>query len=177
MKKLFKGVLVAGALVLGLGACGAMVTEEEETVVKPQKEEPKKEEVVANIGDTLKVGDTEFTINGTSQAQNVGGEYGYNAQGTYLLIDMSVTNRGNESMYVDGDMFKLKVDGKTYDSDSSATIYANENDEFFMSDINPDITMTGKIAFDLPAELLEKELVLEVSDAWFGGNTGQINLK
>ncbi|WP_018392502.1 DUF4352 domain-containing protein [Bacillus sp. 37MA] len=50
----------------------------------------------------------------------------------FTIVKVSVLNEGNEAITVDSSFFKLLSDGKTYESDSSAAIYANENADFSM---------------------------------------------
>lgn len=142
------------------------------------KSKPVKKEVkVAGIGEVVKVGKVEFTVNSTSTAKNVGGEYGQNAQGTYLLVNVTVKNSGNESITTDTSFFQLKAGEKTYDADSTASIYANEATDFFLEQINPDLSATGVVVFDVSDELIANpELTLQVQTGFFGTETELIKI-
>ncbi|WP_025783329.1 DUF4352 domain-containing protein [Sporosarcina sp. D27] len=144
----------------------------------PEKAKPeKKEEKVAGIGEVVKVGKVEFTVNSTSTAKNVGGEYGQNAQGTYLLVNVTVKNIGNESITTDTSFFQIKAGEKTYDADSTASIYANEATDFFLQQVNPDLSATGVVVFDVSDELIANpELMLQVQTGFFGTETGLIKI-
>jgi hypothetical protein len=157
-------------------------TDEEkvEASTEPKKEEkakPKKEEKVSGIGDVVKVGDVEFTIKGSTTAKNVGGEYGSKAQGTYLILDTTVTNKGNEAITTDTSFFKLMVGEKTYEADASASIFANPDTNFFLEQVNPDLSATGVVVFDVSDEVIANpDLLLQVSTGFFGTETGTINV-
>lgn len=152
-------------------------TETAKSTDKAEAKETKKEETVVGIGEALKVGDVEFTVNGTSTAKNVGGQYGANAQGTYLLIDVTVKNVGTEAITVDSSFFKLMVGEKTYESDSTAGIYANENAGFFLDQVNPDLSITGKAVFDVTDEIIANpDLMLQVQTGFWGTEQGQIKI-
>ncbi|MEQ6051763.1 DUF4352 domain-containing protein [Lysinibacillus capsici] len=56
---------------------------------------------VVGIGETIKLGDVEFTVNEIATTKNVVREFGSNVQGTYLLANMTVTNKGNEAITTD----------------------------------------------------------------------------
>jgi len=141
----------------------------------PAKE--KAEEKVFGIGEVVKVGDVEFTVNSTSTAKNVGGEYGTNAQGTYLLLDVTVKNVGNEAITTDTSFFKLLSGEKTYDADGSASIYANEDTNFFLEQVNPDLSANGVVAFDVTDEVINNpELMVQVSTGFFGTEKGTIKV-
>lgn len=130
------------------------------------------------IGQVVRVGDVEFTVNGIESAPNVGGEWGKTSKGTYLIVDLTVTNKGNESLSVDNSFFKLKNNDKAYESDASAGMYANEDESFFLSSINPDVSMSGKVVFDVSQEVIDSTTKqLEVSTGYWDKETGLINLQ
>lgn len=139
----------------------------------PAKEEAK----VAGIGETIKVGDVEFTVNKISTAKNIGGEYGSNAQGTYLLANVTVTNLGNEAITTDTSFFQLKAGEKTYDADSVASISADMELNFFLQQVNPDLSRTGTVVFDVSDALIANpDLMLQVQTGFFGTETGTIKI-
>ncbi|MCM3757362.1 DUF4352 domain-containing protein [Sporosarcina aquimarina] len=144
----------------------------------PKKAKPEKKEAkVTGVGEVVKVGKVEFTVNSTSTAKNVGGEYGQNAQGTYLLVNVTVKNTGNESITADTSFFQIKAGDKTYDADSTASIYANEATDFFRQQVNPDLSATGVVVFDVSDELIANpELMLQVQTGFFGTETGLIKI-
>ncbi|WP_445668853.1 DUF4352 domain-containing protein [Lysinibacillus sp. FSL L8-0312] len=53
------------------------------------------------MGETIKLGDVEFTVNEITTTKNVVEEFGSNTQGTYLLANVTVTNKGNETITTD----------------------------------------------------------------------------
>jgi hypothetical protein len=195
MKKLLKfiGFGFLGLIALGIiiGACSddsatettepAKVEEKQEPKkeVKKEKPAPKKEEKQYNIGDSLKVGDVVFTVKGKETASNVGGEFGQNAQGEYLILDMAVKNEGKEALTIDSSFFKITADGTEYTADGTADIFANEaGSSFFLQSVNPNIEFKGKMVFDLPADIVDADnLKLNVQTGVFGTEQGKINLK
>lgn len=182
-------VVLVGLAIIGSGGesedapqTSASVSEENKTantsVSEAKTEEVEEvEETIAGIGETVRVGDVEFTVNDITTATNVGGEWGENSQGTYLLINTSVTNVGNEAITTDSSFFKLKVGDKTYEADSTAGIYANEDADFFLVQVNPDLTATGYVVFDVSDSVLNSpELTLQVQTGFWGTETGLIDL-
>lgn len=189
MKKLFKLALVAFAILivavvafaLGSGDTATPTTEPTTATdakeTKAKEEKPKAEEKVAKIGDTLKVGDVTYTVHERSKADNVGGEFGTNSQGEYLILDVTVKNEGKEALMVDSSLFTVLQDDITYESDGEASIYANENAEFFLTELNPNLEAKGKVVFDLPAEAHGEDLKLKVTTGFFGTESGEIALQ
>lgn len=150
--------------------------EEKETPKEEKKEEPKAEEV-AGMGEVVRVGDVEFTVHGVSTSKQVGGTYGTKAQGTFLLVDVTVTNVGNEAITTDSNFFQLLVGEKTYDADSSASLYANPDANFFFEQVNPDLSAKGSVVFDVSDAVIENpDLLLKVQTGFFGTETGTIKI-
>jgi hypothetical protein len=151
-----------------------------ETKTEPKAEpkaEPKVEEKVAGIGEAITVGGVEFTVHGTKTAENVGGQYGQNAQGTYLILDVTVKNVGNEAITTDSSFFQLKSGEKTFDADGTAGIYANPDTNFFLEQVNPDLSAKGFVVFDVSDEVIANtELMLQVQTGFFGTETGAIKV-
>lgn len=162
----------------------AAETENKETTDKAaeKKEEKKeeKEEKVNKIGDLVEVGNVAFKVNGTSTADNVGGEYGETANGTYILVDVEVKNIGKEAITTDSNFFKLVTeDGTEFEADSMATTYANDaGDGFFLEKVNPTLTKNGTIAFDVSPEIASAidTLTLHVQEGMFGTKSDKIAL-
>ena len=82
------------------------------------------------VGDVVTVGDIDYTVNSVETTKSVGPSvYPTDAQDTFLVIDLTVKNNGNESIMVDTSNFKL-IDGeKSFDADSSGSISANQDAE------------------------------------------------
>ncbi len=140
----------------------------------------KKAENTANIGTPLKVEDVEFTVNGISTASNVGGQFGVDAQGVFLLVDVTVKNLGKEAITTDSSFFKLLVEDMEFEADSTATIYAgdNPNANFFLESINPTLSLTGTVVFDVSQSVVDSsDLLLQVQTGIWGTETGVISLK
>jgi hypothetical protein len=172
-------VLIIVIAVVSSGGSDSTETTPNTTEETSSGETKTKEEVavVAGMGEVVPVGDVEFTVNSTSTGTNVGGEYGVDSQGTFLLVDVTVTNKGAEAITVDSSFFKLNAGGKTYESDSSAGIYANEDTGFFLEQVNPDLSITGTVVFDVTDEVIANpDLLMNVQSGIFGTEQGQIKI-
>ncbi|WP_082686904.1 DUF4352 domain-containing protein [Bacillus sp. FJAT-27445] len=121
---------------------------------------------------TIKVGSVE-------DRQEVGNEYTKKkASGVYKIVEVSLTNNQKDAITVDANSFKLVDDqGRefTYSSDGQIAYDLGENDgniDFFLKSLNPGLTLTGKIVFEVPVDA--KGFVLHAR----GGMTGKaIKLK
>lgn len=121
-----------------------------------------------HVGQLVKVGDMEYTVNSKSTSQNVGGDFGKNASGVYLILNVTVKNTGKKAITVDANFFNLLKGETEYSSDSSAGIYANTDAKFFLTEVNPGNSITGNVVFDVSQEVIDApELQLQVqTGAW-----------
>lgn len=185
---LFAVIMVGGALTNEEGTepsnsnAVAENAVEKESAVESSKtevvEEAKPEEKAFAMGDTVNVGKVAYVVNSMETATNVGGDYGQDSKGTYLLVNITVTNNGDEALTVDNSFFKLLNDGKVYESDSMAGIYANDNSSFFLESINPELYLTGNIVFDVSDTVVNSSTKqLKVSTGFWGTEAELINLQ
>ena len=151
-----------------------------ETAVSEESNSTEKKSVaqaMPKIGEVTKVGDVEYIVNSKSVSQNVGGEYGKTANGSYLILNVTVKNSGKKSITVTNDFFKLLKGDTEYETDSVAGMYANEEGKFFLSELNPENSITGNVVFDLNSETANAPgLVLQVQTGVWGTQKGKINL-
>ena len=150
------------------------------TAVSEESKSDEKKSVaqaIPKIGEVTKVGDVEYIVNSKSISQNVGGEYGKTANGSYLILNVTVKNSGKKLITVTNDFFKLLKGDTEYETDSLAGMYANEEGKFFLSELNPENSITGNVVFDLNAETANASgLVLQVQTGVWGTQKGKINL-
>lgn len=123
----------------------------------------------AGIGDKVRDGKFEFTVTGMDCSKSkVGSEYlNTKAQGKFCIVSVAVTNIGDESqLFTGGD--QLAYAGKTeFKNDSTAELYANEDSQTFLEDINPGNSVKGKLIFDVPKKTTLTEI--ELHDSFLSG--------
>lgn len=146
--------------------------------------EVSEEEQTFGVGDIVSVKDVDYTVHGVETSTSVGPSiYPTEAQDTFLIVDLTVKNNGNESIMVDTSNFKL-IDGeKKFDPDSGGSISANQDSEgnsigFFLENLNPDVEMRGKVVFDISEAQANSETVqLGVTGNMFSDDFDLINLR
>ncbi|MCH1625762.1 DUF4352 domain-containing protein [Fredinandcohnia quinoae] len=150
------------------------------------KEEPKEEEKKAfGIGEEVKVGDMVYTINKKTTADQVGpSALPEKATGKFIVLDVTLKNNGNEAVTVDSSFFKLLRGEKTYESDSMASMSANQGENgtiensFLLQELNPDSVLSGRVVFDVAPEVADAtDLQVQVQTGLFGTETEVINLQ
>ena len=108
------------------------------------------------MSETFKIADVEYTIHSKEVVQNVGGEFGMNAKGSYLILNVTVKNKTE------------------YEPDSTAGIYANDDANLFFTSVNPENEVTGNVVFDLnPDTISDTNLKLKIN-AGFGNSNKAI---
>jgi hypothetical protein len=89
---------------------------------------------------------------------------------------MSVTNIGNEEITFFDDNVKLTNEaGQEYSADGTAGVYLEDNDTF-LSGINPGNTLEGTVVFDIPADATPTAVVLSSGGLFGGGDTVEVVL-
>ena len=119
---------------------------------KNKKNKKSKDIPTYKMTETFKIADVEYTIHSKEVVQNVGGEFGMNAKGSYLILNVTVKDKTE------------------YETDSTAGIYANDDANLFFTSVNPENEVTGNVVFDLnPDTISDTNLKLKV-DAGFGNS-------
>lgn len=150
------------------------------TKSSPTKSEKSVEvsEKTCQMGDLLTVGKMEYRVLNKTLVTELGTKYlNKKAQGVYLLLNIEITNRSNRAVTVSDDFFKLKNNGKTYETSDDASIYLGDKSIIF-KEVNPDTTLKGQICFDLNTTVAnDNNNILEVQTGIWGTEKGCIALK
>lgn len=108
------------------------------------------------VGQSARDGQFEFVVQKIRcGVPRVGSAYlDQKAQGQFCLITVKVTNTGDEARTFDASsQHASDAAGRTFDADSAASLYANDNGETFLNDINPGNTIVAVVVFDVPKDV------------------------
>jgi Domain of unknown function (DUF4352) len=129
------------------------------------------------IGEPVRDGKFEFTVRSVKCGVSQVGEEPLTkpAQGQFCLVTVTVKNIGDRSQTLsDSDQKGIGADGKQFQTDTTAGLYANSNADVFLNDINPGNQVTGVLVYDIPKD--GKLAKLELHDSPFsGGATVQVS--
>ncbi|QOY77803.1 DUF4352 domain-containing protein [Staphylococcus aureus] len=156
-------------IIIGISACTAGITG---NLGGNSSKETNK---THRIGETVKNGDLEVTVNSVETMKSVGPSLApTNAKGIFVVADVTIKNKGKEALTIDSSMFKLKSGDKTFEADNTGSMSANQSDNgsiensFFLQRINPDSTAQGKIVFDVSENIANaKDKKVEVISSLF----------
>ena len=124
----------------------------------------------AGIGTPVRDGKFEFTVKSvTCGKSQVGSEYlNKKAQGQFCLVAVTVKNIGDKAQTFDASpQLAYNNSGQEYKADGEASIYANDNAQTFLQDVNPGNSLTATLVWDIPQG--QKLTKLELHDSLFSG--------
>jgi len=131
----------------------------------PAKSQNTPEPTTHSVGETFRVGEgaksIEYTITDVSVQDNVGsGITAEEADGVFVVIQIEMTNVGDESLSLSSNVFTL-VDNQDrgYDTDSDAILAIEDNVIF--EQLDPGVTKEGTLVFDVPQDQSGRELKIE----------------
>lgn len=110
----------------------------------------------AKVGDTVSDGDLAFTVQSVDNAQTIGSSFDQKtAQGKFYILTVKIQNNGKDTKTVNASDFNI-VDsqGRKYDYSTdgqTAMEMANGTTDLFLQQVQPSLSVTGKIVFDVPA--------------------------
>lgn len=173
-----KTVLIILCVILGAAYSKENLTESTNPIPSETEQaiESNKEEVIPSatysIGDKVKVGLTEYTVNGIRWQKRIGNEYyGQDANARFLLLNVVVKNNDNNAQMVNE--FQLADEnGATYDPDNGAVMYIGDK-SFLFENLNPGVSKSGIVVFDVPSDHKYK---LKVFGGFMGADSEQISL-
>lgn len=132
-------------------------------------------------GESVRVDALIWRVEGARTTKTLGNQefgLGEKADGRFLVVTLQVRSDRDESATLTNDVVQLEVNGNTYDTDTEGTVAAAGagEDPFFLEDIGPDSTTTGKVVFDVPPSVLSEKLELRFNELGFGSTHGFIRL-
>lgn len=128
------------------------------------KKEEKKEQVkVYKVGDVVPVEKFEYKVNSIKTAKKIGNEFmNKTTNGQFLIINVTIKNNDKEARIIDTSLFKIiDSQGREFEPLADGDVYVNENTSFFLEEVNPNLSRTGNIVFEMPKDA--KGLKLEVN--------------
>ncbi|WP_052343905.1 DUF4352 domain-containing protein [Bacillus massiliigorillae] len=192
MKKFLKiiAIILGGFIVIGIiGSMGddeSSTDEKASTEVKAdQKKEAKKEESKTyQVGDMVNTGKLAYKVTNVTATNEIKSNNQFiesaTTSGQFVIIDIEAVNNDSKARMVDSSMFKVVDDKKReFDpsTDSDVTMALEGSMDFFLQDINPGLSKTGKMVFELPADSTSYSLQVSSGFGWSGGEYEKIKLK
>jgi hypothetical protein len=174
--KIALGICLAFTLMIGgcvalIGASANSVSNEME---KQEQQEHKKQKAapVGKVGKSLTNAGTTYKVTSAKATSTIGdNEYTRETtSGTFVVVGLELTNNKDETKTFMEANAKLRTkDGKEYETSSKGIMALDADDSLVMEEIQPDLTTSGKLVFELPkSKTSGAQLVIE--DLWGNGS-------
>jgi hypothetical protein len=124
------------------------------------------------VGQTIELEGTQYTVTGASTQGKIGGAFGEKADGTFVVVDLTIENKKDETKtFMDEAATFVASDGTQYEG-SDAAIYLENS--LWLQDMQPDLPIDGQLVFDVPPSKVAGGILM-VEDL-FGGGEANIAL-
>lgn len=121
-----------------------------------------KSQQIAPPGSTVRDGKFEFKVLGVERAASKEGILEpERAKGEFFIVNLQITNVGDDARSFSASSQHLIVNGNKYDASSSIS------DKNWMEDINPGLGIDAKVTFDIPPGAVPE--AIECHDSMFSG--------
>ena len=120
----------------------------------------------AGIGTEVQDGALAFTVTDVETGVQALGDcfLRSEAQGSYVLVHVTVRNVGTESeLFTSGNQTLFDAQGREFDADAGAALMNVPDSESFLTDINPGNSVNGVLVFDVPEGLAPTAIELHES--------------
>jgi hypothetical protein len=130
---------------------------------------------VLQLGDNVPAGDFTWVFANTRWEESLGSDFlREDADGIFLVVDVTVENTGTKASYLSSDMVKLVDDrGREFSPDTTAGFYMGGSALSF-DRINPGIVKRGVIVYDVPEGTTFARV--RITNGLFGGESHYVNL-
>ena len=94
------------------------------------------------------------------------------------MVTLHVTNNKNESVTMTDGVVSLVAGKKVYsvDTDAETALVAGSGKTFLIQELGPNVSLTGKAAFDVAPAVLNEHPELRFNELGFGSTHGYIAL-
>ena len=119
-------------------------------------------DLAAPAGSAVRDGKFEFQVLGVERSATKPGMFNpEQAKGEFFIVDLRVTNIGDDARSFFASNQHLIINGNKYDASSTIS------DEHWMEDINPGLSIEASVAFDIPPGATPE--AIECHDSAFSG--------
>jgi len=73
--------------------------------------------------------------------------------GTWLIVNVTIKNNDTTSRTLDSSLFTVLKGNVKYSASDTVDMFINNNNDFFLTQVNPGLSATGNIAFNVPSQV------------------------
>lgn len=166
--KILTGVLVIILIAIISSSSGNKNKGTNTTTTQGSNNKTTQTESIGKIGEAVTANDLSFTATDISKAKSLGNSYSKKeAQGTFNIITLTIKNTGKETVTIDSSMLKVTdSQGRKFDysiEGQTAKGLAQGKVDLFLQQVQPGLSVTGDIVFDLPDDATDLKLLVKGS--------------
>lgn len=126
------------------------------SIEKPENNKDKG--IIGVVGQSYNVGQLTYKVERVKYKKFIGGVLTLNkADGIFLIITLTITNKSKEEIVIDNSFFQLTDESGykyEYSPDATASLELSDfpGETFFGMSLNPNVTKKGKVVFELPTK-------------------------
>jgi hypothetical protein len=129
------------------------------------------ENTITALGMPTSTAKFEITVNGSSTTERIDNgdfmHYEPDAGNVYAVVNITLKNISNQMESFDNSDFQLlSLDGNIKYSPTSIMITSGEETFFWMDSMNPGLSKTGNVVFELPQGIDLSTLKMQYNDTW-----------
>lgn len=197
MKKIGKFILWVIGVFIIVGVIGSLMgddgdstksknstTASSEVNSEAKNTEQEEEKNFHAIGEKVEVGKLAYIVSNVETTNEIKSDNEYiepaTTDGQFVVIDIEAFNNDKKTRMVDSSMFKIKDNqGREFEPTVETEVMMALGDfaDFFLQDINPGISKTGKLVFELPSDATSFSLEVSSGFGFAGGDYETIQLK
>lgn len=164
-------ILAVLVLIIAISSAGGGSDDSESASSGTTTSQPEETEQQAGMGEPVRDGKFEFVVNDVQAGvTTIGPEMiAEQAQGQYIIVNMTVTNIGDEAQSYSSSNAKLfDAQGREFSSDSwASSLVADTTASGIYDEINPGNSAQVAVVFDVPVDA--QPATLKLQDSMFSG--------
>ena len=133
------------------------------------------EVVTYGLNEPVIVDNFEYTFTSMERKDQISGALGFlnsEANGEFIILSVTIKNIGNEGDYINDEIYLVDEQGREFSQDSEVSYYLD--DSFGYDELNPSLSQSGSMAFDVPVGLTGKVCIK--SGVWSDKCKAYVNL-
>lgn len=171
--------VVAVFIIVAVAGGGDNTDNNSSTAVAPVNEQKQEQPVTFKVNQEAKVGNLSYVASDIKTATVIGSNpyLQKKTEEQFLLVKIKVTNNDKEARTIDTNLFKLfDTQGKEYSAMGEADLYVNNDSHFFLEQVNPGMSRSGFIVFEIPKGMQGLTLQCSSGLGFSGGENVRIDL-
>jgi len=144
---------------------------EKEIAAKKAAEKKAAEEAAAKnatLGDTVSVGNAEWTVTDAFLTDQLKSGFGTQKRGRFVVVDFTFTNNRDEEVTLDPELHMVLKDSRSreFGPDPDAWEFVPVNLSIFLEPVNPDVSTNGRVVYQVAPDANGFTLKLDDVEFW-----------